>query len=236
MTKLAIRCLFAVLPLIAGTAVIPAPAHACNILNPPLPCANLPGANSVNGLGNLYRSQFQSIPGLNPFRIPGSAPPSPIRRFGSPDPIDGLVAPSQRNTFVVPTNVPEWLNDPTGGNAPITGRQPLPATDPSDVRPVIPGNRAQAREIRLEMEEIARDFYRAGGAPSHDHLLTFQLTRLVGQEESADRFRLKRQEQGREEPVLPVNPRQGLLRADNQTIEANNDSIMNDLDFFFVKM
>lgn len=224
MRKSVIRFVIVALPLFAVPSIDPPPAHACNIANPPPPCANVPGSNPVAGLGTLHQNQFQSVPGAasrTSFRL-------------SPNPLDGSFAPTRRNTYKRPSYGP----DSTGGDAPITGRQPIPATDPSEVRPVTPGeDPEQSREIKAEMEDIVRDYYSDnGGAPTSDPVLNFQLVRLLYQEVSADEFSQRRREAGREEPVAPVNPRQGLLTIDNQSIDAENDSVLDDIESFFVAM
>lgn len=69
MQRYVIPFMLAALPLFAGTAVIPAPAQACAILNPPIACANLPGANPVSGLGTRFENQFQGVPGSSPHQF-----------------------------------------------------------------------------------------------------------------------------------------------------------------------
>jgi hypothetical protein len=234
--KTNIICLvFAALPLLAATSFDAPPAHACNIANPPIPCANVPGSNPVAGLGTLHQNQFQSVPGLNPYRFRSSAAPSPIRRFGSRDPIDGLVAPGQRDTFRPIYYGP----DTTDGNAPITGRQPLPATDPSQVRPINPQDREQALGINDEMTDIVRDFFDdSGGELVQDEVLRYQILTFVEQERAF--------EEGREEDDSAAEAQlkqsfenrrsQGLFRVDNQSIEANDGSVLDDVESFFVAM
>lgn len=218
MKKLAIRGLVAVFPLIAGTAAIPAPAHACNIPNPPTPCANLPGANSVNGLGTIYRSQFQGLPGTSP-AFPGSfvfpdevvwsdSTPSPLernrRRWMRPL-LDAEFERLQqgKSTFLPPFE--SWLlPDDLGGQgffdstAEITTQQRL----------VENYERTLAHGSDGEIQAAANALRRSG---------------MVKQED-LDRMRV---------PALTGGP---VFDTDITSIEQQQNSIMNDLEGFFVKM
>jgi hypothetical protein len=234
MQKFAFLFMPAALLLYAAIFVVPAPAHACNIANPPIPCANVPGSNPVAGLGTLHQNQFQSVPGLNPYRFRSSGLPSPLRRFGSRDPIDGLMAPSQRDTYVVPSFGPDSGPGSSGGNFPIPATDPLPSVDPSAVRPINPNNREQARAINTEMENIIRDFYTdSDGEEVNDYVLGWQLSGFLSIEERDDKARL---EESRTKGGTPGNPARGLFRVDNQSIEADDGSVLDDIESFFVAM
>ena len=56
----------------------------------------------------------------------------------------------------------------------ITGREPLPTTDPSEARPINPRDREQARAINDEMNTIVRGFFSdSGGELSRDEVLRY---------------------------------------------------------------
>lgn len=66
MIKYLIHGALASVVLVSINTGVPAPAHACNIANPPPPCANLPGGNPVSGTGTLFQNRFQGVPGATP--------------------------------------------------------------------------------------------------------------------------------------------------------------------------
>lgn len=217
MKKLAIRGLVAVFPLIAGTAAIPAPAHACNIANPPLPCANLPGANPVNGLGTLYRSQFQGLPGTSP-AFPGS--------FVFPDEVvwsDSRPSPLERDHLRMrPLLETEF--------------ERLQQGKPSFLRPVesqlLPDDLGgqgffdSTAEIATQQRLVENyESTLAHGSDGEIQAAANALRRsgLVKQED-LDRSRV---------PALTGGP---VFDTDITSMEQQQNSIMNDLEGFFVKM
>lgn len=67
MKKLAIFAVLAAVPFSATMTTDIRPAYACNIPNPPAPCANFPGADPIAGIGTIFQEQYRPIPGTSPF-------------------------------------------------------------------------------------------------------------------------------------------------------------------------
>jgi hypothetical protein len=199
MIKYAIRCVLAALPLFAATAVIPAPAHACNILNPPIACANLPGSNPVSGLGTLFQNQFQSVPGSSPGQSPDGGFFVEDRwqlndrwSFGQPRRSDSDDADAGISAYI--------RESIRSGNVSVTPELGPFESDPPPL--VLESDDAGAR-----MAEYIRAYIRS--AP-------FTATPELGRVES--------------------DPPRLVLESDNADVERGQDSIMDDLEGFFVKM
>lgn len=92
MKHLAILSILAATPFMVTMTAKIQPAHACNIANPPPPCANFPGADPVPGIGTLFQEQFRPFPGTSPFATDPfnpfltNAPESAGTESGDPDP------------------------------------------------------------------------------------------------------------------------------------------------------
>jgi hypothetical protein len=211
MKILAIAVLLAALPLFAGTAVIPKPVHACNIINPPAPCANLPGSNSVNGLGTRFQNQFQGIPGVNPFRLPGSSLP------GTGDDsffVDDRWQLNDRWSFKTPS-APAEDGLGSSGNAGAGSLSP----------------HEKNLRARAQLDLIERTFNRDYRETFEEDLfddLDDLITELIKNDFDPS---------GKTEPVEGVGAVAPLLRdADRGTVDEQNDSVMDELENFFVKM
>lgn len=235
MKTCAILYIVVVFPIFAAISAVPAPVLACNIVNPPTPCANLPGANSVNGLGTLFQSRFQGIPGVNPFRFPNSAGPGRFDGFGSPSSPDGLVAPSQRETFKV-----RGFDPNSRGRAfPRLPTDPLPSGDPSEARPSVPLDPEQARAMNREMTNIVQELNtRAEGENTRDPELEDQIKEFTIQERQDRVDDLNAQDKIDAEfaRLRSLHARRAETQSDNQSIDAENDSIMDEIESVIVKM
>jgi len=179
MNKHVTRHVLAALPILVVASFDAPPVLACNIANPPVACANVPGSNPVAGLGTLHRNQFQGVPGSQPALL------------DRPSQFGGISSPGTDENGLYPVDL--------GGQ----GFRDSAAANDQQRRAI------EDYENTLEFgsdEEIeaAAKFLRRSGLVSQQSLDQKRVPFLAG------------------EDVVDV--------------EQQHDSIMDDLDFFFVRM
>lgn len=237
----AIPFMLAVLSLFAGTAVVPTPAHACNIPNPPPACANLPGSNKVNGTGTLFQNQFQGVPGA--FQAPGGPP------FGSGGGGDPFFV-EDRFQF----------NDGWSFGTPPAGSASTGNTGDDGLTPQERNIRANAqrdaidrtfnrdyrtkfeKEFYSEIGEVIRVMLLEGigfpeGFEGPGQFLEESEARPGGTPTDGEGVNTPREEDsGGQRPEGEASLYGARRDADLETVDENNDSIMGELESFFVKM
>lgn len=208
MIKNVIRGAITSIALISIPAAAPVPVYACNIANPPPPCANLPGGNPVSGTGTLFQNRFQGVPGVSPgggdgfFFVNNHRQLNDGREFGTPAQSgagDGLVFPNGTRERAISQSERE-------------------------------------RAVNDELELIQRE-YRDNLDAITDPRLQDQTIGLMALLRNNDELRLELQEERKNQEAFGAGQGIGPVdQSDNAHMDDEIDSIMDEIESVIVKM